>query len=102
MSVVVERRDLRTCRDAVVSLFARNGVRYTASLFDWYYSNAVKQTPISWVLRHRRSSKIVGICSVVPRTIHWGETDIAAGVPGDLVVDAESRASLECFRNHVA
>ena len=27
------------------------------------------------------------------RTIHWGETDIAAGVPGDLVVDAESRAS---------
>ena len=93
MSVVVERRDLRDCRNAVISLFARNGFSYTGHLFDWYYSNAVSQPPICWILRDRGSTKIVGICSVVRRTIHWDGTELAAGVPGDLVVDADSRSS---------
>lgn len=97
MSVVVERRDLRSCREGVISLFDRNGVPYPGRLFEWYYSNAVRHPPISWVLRDRRTDDIVGICSVFPRTLRWGGVELSAGVPGDLLVDSHHRASLGAF-----
>ena len=93
-NVTIERADPRDFRDEVIALHARNGSDVTSKLFDWYYSDNGQGRPVSWLARHLPDRRIVGMCSVVPRTFRISTTLVRAGVAGNLLVDAESRNTL--------
>jgi hypothetical protein len=90
MRCFVEHCDARDFRDEIVSLFGRNGTPISPDHFDWYYGHNGGAT-VSWVLRRSPDDDIGGLCSVVPRTLRFGDTLVRAGVMGNLMVDKGSR-----------
>jgi hypothetical protein len=92
VSSFVERCDARDFRDEIVSLFERNGQQLLRQQFDWYYAGTGNGTVPSWVLRRSAAPVIAGLCSVVPRTLRFGDRVLRAGVVGNLMLDKDSSA----------
>lgn len=85
-----EEFDPREEKDAIIELFARNGLPEIRELFDWYYS---WPETTSWVLR-APDRQPIGMCSVQQRGLGFGEIELRAGILGNIVVDRDHRTGL--------
>ena len=94
MSVVLERGDPRAHREEAIALFEDNETGPFGDIFDWYYCEGVQKPPTSWILLARSSRRLVGMCSILHRTLVFGDRVVRAGILGNLIVDPKDRSTL--------
>jgi|GEM_PF-5327085 len=92
MKLLIEEADPRTQLEDAARLLASEHPLISdraAEYVSWYYTYAADET-CSWLLR-TDNGELKGLCSILPRTIRYGDRSLRAGVIGNLVVARESR-----------